>query len=395
MSSISAGINLRVGGLFASHFFGFGLFLPFFPLVLEGRGLSLAEIGYVLGIGTIVRIAANPIMTGLSDRSGRRRLSIFVYSLAGGGFLGFFMVSSGPMTALIAVAGLMAFWSPIVPLSDAYALDVVRNTGADYARMRLWGSVGFVVANLGGGFVSGIGSNAVIPIVLIVSVIATGLVAISLPPQDGRRNRRPGEASSPVQFRQPWFWLLLLLGGMLQGTHAAFYSFGTLYWRDAGVADWVIGVLWSIGVMAEIALFAIAGRLGLRYGPLAFLMAAAVAGVVRWGLFPFADTVIAMAVLQLLHGLSFGAAHLGIVNCLSRVVAPKWAATGQGFLAASVGIQMAVGMAVSGPLFEIDPDYPFWAMAISALVALMLLILSRPLLERRMAETEAAARRAD
>ncbi|MTI45298.1 PPP family 3-phenylpropionic acid transporter [Roseibium hamelinense] len=389
------GLNLLVGALFASHFFGFGLFLPFFPLVLQERGLSVQDIGLVLGLSTIVRIAANPVMTGISDRSGRRRRSILIYSICAGGFLAAFLVTGGFWTALICVSGLMIFWSPIVPLSDAYALDVARNTGADYARMRLWGSVGFIVATVSGGLLAGEQTGSAVTLAILAGVLSTGVVAICLPGQHvpGLTTNQSEAGTRPLLFFMPWFWALLIAGGLLQATHAAFYGFGTLFWREAGISDFEIGLLWAVGVLAEVVLFTFAGSLALKYGPLLFLLAAAVAGLVRWALFPLVDTFFAAAALQTLHGLSFGAAHLGIIGYLARVVPPKWAATGQGLFSASIGIQTAAGLGLSGLLFERAPAYPFWVMAGFAALSLVMLLALRPLLNARLRENSATGPR--
>ncbi len=379
------GLSARVGGLFASHFLGFGLFLPFFPLVLEARGLSVDEIGFVLGLGTIVRIGSSPVLANLSDRSGKRRLSIFVYSLCAGGFLGAFAASSGVTSAWITIAGLMIFWAPIVPLSDAYALDVQRNTGADYARMRLWGSVGFVVANIGGGWLASAGSDQLIVVALVVSVLSTGFVAILLPRQEKEPSAADGlPVSSGKVFREGWFLAALVIGGLLQATHAAFYGFGTLFWVNAGINEFAIGGLWAIGVVAEIGLFFVAKRLSLKAGPLQFMMIAAAGSILRWVIFPFATELWQAAALQVLHGLSFGAAHLGSVAFLAKVVPQKWSATGQGLLSTSSGILLAIGLAVCGPLYELDPAYPFWVMALLALIALLALAAMRPVLASKL-----------
>lgn len=389
MSVSRTGLSVRVGGLFATHFIGFGLFLPFFPLVLETRGLTVAEIGYVLGIGTIVRVAASPVLTNISDRSGRRRLSVFVYSMVAGAFLGLFAATTGFASALAAVAGLMIFWSPIVPLSDAYALDVARNTGADYARMRLWGSVGFIAATLLGGWLVEIEYPQVIVAGILAGVVSTGVVAISLPRQ---KQVEPGEEAGtsdrPGVFSAAWFIGILLVAGLSQATHAAVYGFGTLYWLSVGVDEFSIGILWSIGVVAEIVLFFVAGHLGIRFGPVSFLLAGAAASLVRWIAFPFVEQFEAMAALQLLHGLSFGAAHLGIVGFLAKVVPQRWSATGQGLLSASVGVQTAVGLAICGPLYALNPAYPFWAMSVAAAIALCGLIIMRPLLLTRLQKAD-------
>lgn len=384
MSHISFPIGARVSALFACHFFGFGLFLPFFPVVLGLEGLSPVEIGLILGIGTISRIGASPILSNLSDRSGQRRFSVMLYSLVGAGFLALFFLPGGLVMLGVAVIGFMVMNAPIVPLSDAYALDVQRNTGADYARMRLWGSAGFVVATLAGGALTSEGSAWLLVVAICGASLATCAVVMSLPRQ--RRDEHAAQADSedaPTPFRTVWFWPVLIVLGLFQASHAAFYGFGTLYWQAKNVPDLAIGGLWAIGVVAEIGLFAIAGKLAQRFDPPVFLFAAGAAAVVRWGLFPFAETLETMAALQLLHGLSFGAAHLGAVAILAKVVPSRWAGTGQGLLATSVGIQMAIGLSVCGALYDLNPDWPFYLMALVALAGTLFMLALTPLVRRR------------
>jgi len=388
-------LSVRVSGLFASHFFGVGLFLPFIPVVLGFRGLSAAEIGLVLGIGTIARIAASPLLSNLSDRTGQRRLSILIYSLAAAAFIALYFLPLGIVFLAIAVIGYMVMNAPVVPLSDAYALDVQRNSGADYARMRLWGSAGFVVASIVGGALAAEGTSWLLVVFVGLASLATGAVAMSLPRQ--RRGALPGdaadgdpdtgtdaEAEKETPFRSLWFWPLLVVLGLYQASHSAFYGFGTIYWQAMKVPDFAIGLLWAIGVTAEIALFTVAGKLSQRFDPPLFLLAAGTAATLRWLLFPFADSVVAMTGLQLLHGLSFGAAHLGAVAILARIVPSRWAGTGQGLLATSIGIQMAIGLSISGALYEINPDWPFYLMSVVAVIGTLATLAMTPMLRRRI-----------
>nr|MEC9420906.1 MFS transporter [Pseudomonadota bacterium] len=390
MSLDRSSISSRVSALFASHFIGVGLFLPFIPVVLGFRGLTAAEIGFVLGIGTIARIAASPLLSNLSDRTGQRRLSILIYSLAAATFIGLYFLPLGLVFLSIAVIGYMVMNAPVVPLSDAYALDVQRNTGADYARMRLWGSAGFVVASIFGGSLAAEGTSWLIVVAVGLASLATGAVAMSLPRQ--KRGETPSEAADGTSdnhkdtpFKSVWFWPLLMVLGLYQASHSAFYGFGTLYWQAMDVPDFAIGLLWATGVAAEIALFTVAGKLAQRFDPPIFLLAAGVAATLRWLLFPFADTLPAMAALQTLHGLSFGAAHLGAVAILARVVPSRWAGTGQGLLATSVGIQMAIGLSISGAIYEINPDWPFFVMSVVAAIGTLLTLAMTPMLRNRMA----------
>jgi len=379
-------LSTRVAALFACFFFGTGLFLPFSPVVLEFHGLSAAEIGFILGAGTIARIAASPLLANVADRTGQRRLSILIYSLIGAAFIALLSVPAGLLLIGAAVIGYMVFQAPVLPLSDAYALDVARNTGADYARMRLWGSAGFVGGTLAGGALADQSTSWAILVLIAVSGAATGMVAMSMPSQQrGDRHSEPEtEVQKAAPFRSLWFWPVLALLGLFQATHSAFYGFGTLYWQAMEVPDFTIGVLWAIGVVAEIALFTVAGKLSQRFDPPVFLIVSGIAAGIRWGGFPFADTVAAMAALQVLHGLTFGAAHLGAVAILAKVVPSRWAGTGQGFLATSIGLQMAVGLSVCGTLYDVDPDLPFYLMAGVAAFGVLATLALTPLVRRHM-----------
>ena len=385
---ISGRIGLAVGvsGLFAGHFFGFGIFLPFFPLVLESNGLSAAEIGLVLGVGNLARIAASPVMTNLSDRSGRRRLSVFVYSVLGSASVCLIFAGSGFWWAFVAVTGLLIFWAPIIPLADAYALDANRTMSLDYGRMRMWGSVAFVAANLAGGLLTGSSTIWMLTAGIAASCVVTGLIAMSLPSASGSQPQTDDEsAKEKPPFGALWFWFAVFLFGLFQATHAAFYGFGTLYWQRLGIADLTIGIFWSLGVIAEVLLFIVAGRLLVRFDPVAFLIVAACASLVRWLLFPFADSVPEIAALQLLHGLSFGASHLGAVMFLGKVVPSKWAGTGQGMLATSVGIQLSAGLWICGLLYEIATAMPFFLMAGFSAAGLVMLLAVATVLRKKMA----------
>lgn len=390
MTDSPPNISARVAALFACHFFGFGLFLPFFPVVLEFRGLTAEEIGFILGAGTIARIAASPILSNLADRRGNRRLSILVYSLIGAAFIALFAAPGGLFVIGVSVIGYMVIKAPVLPLSDAYALDAARNTGADYARMRLWGSAGFVAATLIGGAVATEQQSWILLVLIALAAVATGGVVMMLPRQqrESKTDTVP-EDGSDTPFRALWFWPVLTLLGLFQASHAAFYGFGTLYWQANDVADFTIGVLWAIGVIAEIALFIVAGKLALRFDPPVFLLVAGVAAIVRWSLFPFADSFVSMALLQTLHGLTFGASHLGAVAILAKVVPSRWSGTGQGLLATSIGIQMALGLSVSGTLYAMDPDMPFYLMAAISAVGVVIMIALTPMVRKHMAESQA------
>jgi len=120
--------------------------------------------------------------------------------------------------------------------------------------------------------------------------------------------------------RAPLFLLFLLVASLIQSSHAVYYSFGSLNWRAQGISDGMIGVLWSVGVLTEVALFAVSGRIIALCGTARLLMFAGIAAVFRWGFMAIDPPLWATALLQTLHAMSFGAAHIAAIHFLTHAV---------------------------------------------------------------------------
>jgi len=378
-------LRYRVAALFAAYFFGLGLFLPYFPLVLAQAGLSPAEIGTVLALPLAVRLIANPLVGALADRYARPGPALAVLSaLAALGFAGLSAASGFWSIALLLAVTSLA-WGPIVPLSDALAARVAREGGGDYGRMRLWGSIAFIVANLGGGALVGAATDVVVVGGIVAGLAVSAFVAMSLPVASVRAAPEialPADAPAPVAppartLWSPRFLLIIAAAGCVQASHAAYYAFSALHWSQAGLSGVWVGAFWGLGVVTEIVLFAMAGRIGARLGPGGLLALGAGAAILRWVLFPFAVDPVSIATLQVLHGLTFGATHLGGVAFVAASAPRHWAGAAQGVASTVVGGLTALASALAGVLYAIGPALAFDAMAGLAALGLVSLALAR------------------
>jgi PPP family 3-phenylpropionic acid transporter len=153
---------------------------------------------------------------------------------------------------------------------------------------------------------------------------------------------------------------------LIQASHATFYVFSTIDWRAASLDGLSIGALWALGVLAEIVLFAFAGRLPAAVGPAALLGIGAAGGVMRWTVMALDPPTLLLPLLQCLHALSFGATHLGAMGFLARAAPTGLAATAQGYLAVAVAVAMAVLMMLSGLLYAAHGGLAYAAMALAA-----------------------------
>jgi PPP family 3-phenylpropionic acid transporter len=166
----------------------------------------------------------------------------------------------------------------------------------------------------------------------------------------------------------PVFLLFLLAASLIQASHALYYSFGTLHWRAEGIADGVIGMLWSVGVIAEVALFAASARIIAAVGTARLLMLAGLAAGLRWGVMALDPPLLLLGPLQTLHAMSFGAAHVAAIHFLTQAVPEERAATAQGLYAAAVaGIALGSATLASGPLYANFGGAAYGAMALLAL----------------------------
>jgi PPP family 3-phenylpropionic acid transporter len=280
---------------------------------------------------------------------------------------------SGPVAIFLAFAVAMAALSPMLPLSDAYALSGLGARGRNYGPVRLWGSVAFIVGNVGAGFLL----ERMAPghlIWLIVSALAVVVVAASMltPLETIPRPVSATPAASPkTLLRNPAFLAVVLASSMVQGSHAFYYGFSTIQWRAEGFDGRLIGLLWGLGVLAEIVLFALSVRLPKSLPPTALLAIGGVGAIIRWTAMAFDPPVALLPALQLLHAASFGAAHLGMMGFLARNVPRELVATAQGLAATWSGIVNASATFVSGFVYAATGSFAYLVMATMALIGLM------------------------
>ena len=163
----------------------------------------------------------------------------------------------------------------------------------------------------------------------------------------------------------PLFVLFLLGQGCAQASHAMYYAFGSLYWRGLGHSEAVIGILWGEGVIAEVIVFAFGARLLARLGPQGMLLLGAAGGIVRWTGSAFATDLWQLALLQALHGLTFGAAYLGAMHFMARFIRMEASATAQSvYSAMSQGLGLGLGFIAVGPLYAAYAGHAYLAMTV-------------------------------
>lgn len=353
-------VPARFALLFAAQFAAVGVVLPFLPAVLAGHGLTPSEISIVLAAGAAVRLLAAPLIGARADGLGDpRRVLALAAVLAGCAASGFALLQGFAALLLVNLVHSLCL-APVVPLSDALSLGASRRLRFDYGRVRSAGSASFIVAAAAAGQAVAWGGPDTVVWLFALCLVLTGWAASGLPPEPpaGR-----GRGSFGAPFRNVAFRRLLPVSALIQGSHALYYGFGTIHWQAAGLSPGVIGVLWAEGVVAEVALFLWGRRLADRLGPAGLATLAAAAGAVRWAVTAETTWLPALAVVQVLHGATFGAMHLAAMRVLAGLPLNQ-AATAQ-TLHSSLGVGVASGLLLlaSGGLYARFGGTAFWAMA--------------------------------
>lgn len=365
-----------------------GLYLPFFPLWLNRQGLEAAQISLVLGGAMFLRMLVGPTAGIVADALGdRRRVAIVCTLLAALAFGA--MAALGPVFGLAAILPLVLV---AVPLNSATGpiIEAVTARGAidyrfDYARVRLWGSLAFVVTNYLGGLAIGFTGAGAVAWMISGVLVGCAIAFVPLPalPSDRRTERKAmGRAvqrifsEARVLLRHPVFLLFLVTVTFAQTAHAVFYAFGTITFRSFGYSDSYIGVLWAFGTLAEVILFAFGGAV-LRSAPATALIGLGVAlGAIRWIGMAFDTGPVGVLLLQLFHAASFGLVHLGTMKFLSHAVPARLAATGQSlFSVMAYGLGMGLVTLSIGPLYDSVGARTYLLMAALSTVSFALTLL--------------------
>ncbi len=373
------GTMLRQAGGYAALCACTGATLPFIPLWFGQNGMTALQIGWILAIPLLGRALTGPLIGLWADRFERYRTPVAI--LAGVAALAYLALGLAAMTGMHRLAAFLVLYAigstaitNIPPLLDAMTLQLARHEGATFGWARGLGSGAFALTNIAlGRLIPVVGGQAIIAWI-VASAAATWLSARFLMPA-GLRHDLP-EMRGPQSFpggklgrlmTAPGYLLLLLTLGCLQAAHGYYYAFSTLIWERRGLSPASCGLLWGIGVIAELAFLGVRHRL--RLGPWTLLLVGAGAGALRWAVMGLAPPLYVLYPLQILHALSFTAVYVAGLE-LVHLIAPRGSERlGQMISSAYAGGAL-IGLVtlVSAPVFTAYGASGYWAMAGLALV---------------------------
>lgn len=344
-------IPQRIATNIFATFLVIGAYVPFLPVWLESRGITKEEIGLIFAAALWAKIPVGLLVSTIADQTGDRKVLLIVTSIVT--FLGFcaFPYLSGFWPLLIAWAIVGTLLTTLIPLADSLAVSAMKRTQMDYGRVRLWGSVAFILVSvLGGIYLETRNDDAVMHILLLSSAIM--VVSACTLPNLRETPRTQRKIALFELLKIPNFVVFVLTAAILQASHAALYGFATLHWIEAGIDKTLIGILWAEGVVAEILLLAFSTYLLRRLGVSGLFLLAGIAGVVRWSVLGTTTYVPALVLTQALHALTFAGTLIASIGYISQTVPKDQSATAQGLYdGLAMGFLFGVAMAIAGWAF--------------------------------------------
>ncbi|MGL1957532.1 MAG: MFS transporter [Colwellia sp.] len=342
--------------LSSSYFWYFsilGLVVPFLAVFLDDKGFTSLDIGKTLAIVTASKIVGPTLWALLADKSGKQ-LSIIQLGafLACASFsLLFWLNDFWPITFCLAVFSL--FWTAILPQLEVMTLNSIRRSAKIYARIRLWGSIGFIVlAVLAGDFLERYTPKAFTYLGLLVLLGLYGSTLLLKQPKV-RSSFIVNNSSIVNKVKDRAFIIFFLAGLMLQVSFGPYYAFFTLFLRDLAYPGFAVGLLLGIAVVAEIVVFIVAGQIFRAFSLKSLIIFSMLITAFRWFLIAyFGEHIMLLIVSQLIHAASFGLYHSASVQFISQHFDSNQQSRGQALYIGGVyGVGGAIGAYIAGVLW--------------------------------------------
>ena len=364
----------RLAVFYGTLFGLIGTHLPFFTVWLKAIGIDAAWIGIITAAPSVTRFTILPFVTHLAEK--RQALRGAMIAGAFGSAAGFAIMGmlDQPLVLFIVFTLIACVWTPMVPLTDAYALRGVARYGLNYGPLRVWGSAAFVVGALACGLLTDV--IAARHVIWVIAAMA-GLGAIAslgLQPLDAPKPVAVSSSGAAGLLRDPYFIAIVAAAALIQGSHAAYYTFASISWQSQGLGGTTIAALWSLGVVAEIVVFALSPRF--TVAPSTLIILGGLSAALRWVISAQEPQLAAVAGFQLMHGLTYGLTQIGTMGVLVRHVPGLVMVSAQGYLTASIGIVMSSASIISGVVYARYGQLVYYGMAMMALLGVILMWLA-------------------
>jgi PPP family 3-phenylpropionic acid transporter len=360
----------RLSSFYFFFFAALGVFIPYWPLYLKSLDFTAIEIGELMAIVMGSKIFAPYLLGWLSDHLQKRLIIIQVSLLFTVAAFAGVLTYQSYWWFVIVMTVFGFFWNASLPLFEALTLDHFSGNTSRYSHIRLWGSIGFIISVASLPLIIDEGGIALLPLLMLSLLIANGLCSLLVKDRVEKISEEDNGKIFKI-LKQPIVVGLLIACALQSLSHGAYYTFFSIYLEDHGYSRSTTGLMWALGVFAEVILFMVMHYLFSRFGPTRLFTLALFVTSIRWVILAFwVDSLILLIFTQLLHAASFGLFHATAINLTHQLFPGKLHARGQALYAGiSFGLGGALGNLLSG--YTWDSMGSTWTFLASAFVALL------------------------
>lgn len=364
----------RLSGFYFFHFAVLGAFVPYWSLYLQSLSFSALQIGILMSLLLVTRIFAPTAWGWLADHTGRRVMVVQFAALGGFVcFIGFFFGQS--FTWIFLAMLLMSFcWSAALPLIEAVTLSHLGDKTDRYGQIRSWGSVGFILAVVGMGYLLDV--VEIIWLLWVVLALKLGILVFSRSiPETEVIGGSVDQDSMRQVCQRPEVLAFLLSSLLMVFAHGVYYTFYSIYLVEQGYDKGFVGWLWAIGVICEIGVFFLMPWLMQRFSLKLILVFSFACAILRFLLIGWGVEWVALILFaQVLHAVTYGAHHVAAMMVVHHFFKGKHQAKGQTvYTSVAYGMGGTLGAVLSGYTWEgLGAEITFTISAVSALLGMML-----------------------
>ncbi len=365
----------RLSLFYLCYFAALGALVPFWGLYLKQLGFSASEIGELMAIPMATKFVAPYLWGWIGDHLGHRmlivRIGTMLTSLV---FLAVFWLQ-GFWQLGIAMALFSFFWNAVLPQFESVTLLYLNKRADRYARVRVWGSIGFIVTVLLLGVAVDNNGPAVVLPVLFSIYLAIWVSSLLIRDPQTETSAAPQPSILSI-LRQPPVIAFFLVCFLLQAGHGTYYTFYSIFMEDVGYSKTLIGQLWALGVIAEVLVFLFMHHLLQQFGARTVLITSLLLAALRWiliGNFPASLPILLCA--QLLHAATFGTFHAAAIHLVHHYFTGRHQGRGQALYSSlSFGAGGALGSLLSGYLW--NSSGPGFVFGVSSMITFLAAIIA-------------------
>jgi PPP family 3-phenylpropionic acid transporter len=366
---------MRLSSFYFIYFALLGTMIPYWGLYLQSLGFSAKEIGQLVSILMFTKVIAPNIWGWVGDRTQNHlkivRLGAFLTWFY---FWGVFFSSQFWWIASVMIA-YSFFWNAILPQFEVITLGHLADETHRYSRVRLWGSIGFVFAVAGVGWLFDRISINHLPIILSMMMALIWASSLYVRQQHTVKHHEDNQNSFWKELIKPNIATFFGICFLMQLAHGIYYTFFSVYMQAIGYDHTIIGNLWALGVLAEVVVFLFMHKMIKKWGVRRILLASVLLASLRWALIAFfAKNLSILLMAQCLHAATFGSFHAVAIYWVHHTFKGKQEGQAQAFYSAiSFGLGGALGALISGAMWErIGATGTFFFASMIALIAFLI-----------------------